>query len=515
MVRGVRKPPWLAQARMSGLFAVAMSLVLCAGAAAASSRRLHSIHPQRTQVISHSLRRREIAEHKRQNARWLRLTDSRKRSHAATDVPSNTPFQRGDVFMLGPGGVYEYSPVGTPVPNFSLDVGRLRQVIPASGATAECFDPSGKYLILPGAGLFDDLGNMLPSEWSTVSHAARCVADGLGHVYLSSGSGPDGNTGPWIVTEYNTAGNFIQSLNLSVRGFGPLAIDLGPDECTMYYTGWNLFSGISRFNVCTNTPVSTSHEQVLWDDLRVLPNSQVLAISDGSAGLYDPAGNPLKQWGASVFALDAGALRTVSLDPDGHSFWTGGLFVTQVAFDSTQASEQWAPTYNPLNSWPFGSYSPFIAVYGPPLLGGADLGSTVVSNAAGAAEAFATRVGYSGQLSRLHLWVDSSSTATQAVVGLYSNQNGHPGALLERATITNVMPGSWNYVDLPSMPVAAGQKYWIAALAPDGGGTLSLRDAGAGGTSQTAARPHLTTLPAHWSGAADAAAAGPLSAYGS
>lgn len=133
---------------------------------------------------------------------------------------------------------------------------------------------------------------------------------------------------------------------------------------------------------------------------------------------------------------------------------------------------------------------------------------------AGTAEAFATQVGYSGQLSRLHLWVGSSSTASMVVMGIYTDQNDHPGPLQTHGTITHLRPGSWNYVDVPSMRVTKGQRYWIAVLAPSAGGRVSLRDRTGGGASQTSAQHNLSALPAQWSRAARGGSSSPLSAYG-
>src|SRR3954447_9856365 len=83
-----------------------------------------------------------------------------------------TPFQRGDVFVLGTAGVKEYSPSGA-----------LRQTMAGTAnATAICVDPSGRHLILPGAGLFDRSGQSVASRWASVTNRARCVADGFGHV---------------------------------------------------------------------------------------------------------------------------------------------------------------------------------------------------------------------------------------------------------------------------------------------------------------------------------------------
>ena len=109
----------------------------------------------------------------------------------------------------------------------------------------------------------------------------------------------------------------------------------------------------------------------------------------------------------------------------------------------------------------------------------------------------------------------ASSTASNAVVGIYSDRNGHPGELMKQGTITNVRPGSWNYVDLTSTPVSPGRRYWIAILGPSGGGTLRFRHAIGAARSEASARFNLTALPGHWSRAARRPGAGPLSAYGS
>jgi hypothetical protein len=300
-------------------------------------------------------------------------------------------------------------------------------------------------------------------------------------------------------------------MDISVNGFGPLAIDLAPDECTLYYTGWNLLSGISQFNVCTNTPESTSSDQVLFDDLRVLPNWQILTIGDGSATLRDPSGTVLRSWGPSTFTFNS--LRTVSLNPDAMSFWTGGEVVSQVDLNSGQLLEEWASTVDSTTS-AFSNYSPFIAVYGPPLFGNADVSPTVDSNSTGTAEAFPTFARYSGQISALHLYVDSSTTASQVVVGIYSDRYGQPGTLQDQATISNLRTGSWNYVDVPSTSVTAGRLYWIAVLQASGGGTVAFRDRRFAGLASVSARHDLSALPTRWRGGRWTLS-GLLSAYGS
>ncbi len=404
-------------------------------------------------------------------------------------------FQRGDVFLTGTGSVQEYSPTG-----------HLQRTVPGtSGATSLCFDPSGQHLVLPGVGLFDRQGNPLPSHWASAMPVYKdCVADGFGHVYtgITVGSG-------YAIAQYDLEGDLIQTFAVATPtdpGGQVLAIDLAPDECTMYYEP--VFGGeVGRFDVCTNTQEAAfpAGWPSVFDDLRVLPNWQVAATFDTSGHLFDTSGQPIVDYLSPPppFA----DLRTMSLDPDGASLWICCSNGSVLRFDIN--------TGTLLTQWAGIGYSP-IAVYGPPLLGNSNVAPNVDSNSAGTAEAFLTRVGSSGRLSRLHVYVDSSSTATQAIVGVYSNRFGRPGVLQAQGTITNLMPGSWNYVDLPSTSVTAGQLYWIAVLGPSGGGMVSFRDGRVDGLAEKTAQHHLTALPAQWSSdLRDIRLSGAMSGYGS
>jgi hypothetical protein len=350
------------------------------------------------------------------------------------------------------------------------------------------------------------------------------VADGFGNVYVA--------TAPSLVetiTKYDIRGTLLQTFNpTSIPGVGPFSIDLAPDECTAYYGNWpggpvdGVFEGLGRFNVCTNSQgpfVGTS----FVDDLRVLPDWRILTTDDPAASLLDASGRGIRSYypGGALFTNND-SLRTVSLDSDGKSFW---VCCTSVNADVPRVDKIFRFDIDSgqlLAAWPAPAFAS-AAAYAPPLLGNANVKSTVDSNTAGTAEAFSTRAGYSGQMTRLHLWVDSSSTASTAIVGVYSNRAGRPGALLTQGTITNPRAGSWNYVDLPSTSVTEGQRYWIAVLAPRGGGVLSFRDARgrhrrlnlALRASETSARHNLSALPAQWPGAASSRSAAPLSAYGS
>jgi hypothetical protein len=382
----------------------------------------------------------------------------------------------------------------------------LKGTVASASSAPLCFDPNAKHLVAPGVGLFDSWGSLLPSNWSSVAPPlGECAVDGSKHVYIG---GPAST-----IRKFDLTGNLLNSYIVAATDSAPTAnLDLAADECTIYYHGDPGMSGINRFNVCTNTqePVFTRFGALL-DQLRIRPNGQVVQVEDSAYFLFDPSGNLIPH--AGNFGQIANALRVLSLDPDGTSFWIANLTnfgsspnIARVDIASGQTLTQW-----PAPDQPHGASG--LAAYSPPLLGNADIEKNVDSTSAGTAEAFPTRVSYSGQMTSLNLYVDSGSTASEVVLGIYSDKNGSPGNLRDHATITNVAAGSRNYVPIPSMSVTSGQRLWIAVLGPSGTGRIRFRDALDGTGSETSAQHGLTALPAKWS-TGNTWATVKLSAYG-
>lgn len=156
-----------------------------------------------------------------------------------------------------------------------------------------------------------------------------------------------------------------------------------------------------------------------------------------------------------------------------------------------------------------------VATSSPPkrLLGEQALGSVSDSLASGTAAAFQTTASVAGLITSLPVYVDSGSTSTNLVAGLYADSNGRPGARLATGTLSSPKAGSWNTVLLPATKVTAGTKYWVAILSTSG--TLKFRDR-VGTTAQpseTSLRTSLTALPSTWA-TGTVSANGPLSGYG-
>jgi hypothetical protein len=240
-------------------------------------------------------------------------------------------FQRGDVFLTGGGGVGEYTPAGQLV----------QTVAGTSGASGLCFDPSGAHLILPGVGLFDDSGNLLPSHWARDPHGGHCVVDQSGNVYVSDPYVPPASSATF--TKYDLLGNALQTFTVTpLAGRQSLGIDLAPDQCTMYFGEWNGNDGTAgRFNVCTNTqePWPTSFTAI--DDLRVLPDGHVLITDDPAGVLLDASGQVVHTYKAYLDSGVGNSLRYMSLDPDGTSFWMSGNGVVRYDINTGKLLSTW------------------------------------------------------------------------------------------------------------------------------------------------------------------------------
>jgi len=101
-------------------------------------------------------------------------------------------------------------------------------------------------------------------------------------------------------------------------------------------------------------------------------------------------------------------------------------------------------------------------------------------------------------VSRISVYVDVGNTVPSMVVGIYSDDNGHPGTLLAKGTRTGLTALGWNDVTVPRTPLQSGQDYWIAVLGL-GDGDLRFRDGvGFSCRSEVSRSTSLTTLPATW-----------------
>lgn len=383
-----------------------------------------------------------------------------------------------------------------------------------------CITPSGKHFITPGVGMWTSAGASVASSWGSVA-AGSCVADGSGNVIV----GRKLSHSNYTLTKYTLKGKSPQTFAIAplMSTFG-FAIDLAPDECTVYYEAMNSFgtNNLGRFDVCTGTQLP--NQPGAWaNDLQVLDDWRVLSQDDPYAVRHDPTGAQPSQFyppGNQTLAL-----RSLALAADQKSFWSccstdkSPSEIYRFDLDSGAMLAHWTPGAVPAASATpqrGDVLHPGLNVYAPPLVGSADIASTTDTNPAGTAQAFRNQSAHGGPLSKLNLYLDATSTASSVKVGIYSEVSSKPGALLAQATISSPRAGSWNAVDVSSAGVslAAGTRYWIAVLAPAGAGSVQFRAVNGGGRSETSAQTTLTALPATWTTGAVWTTA-PVSAFGS
>jgi chitodextrinase len=135
---------------------------------------------------------------------------------------------------------------------------------------------------------------------------------------------------------------------------------------------------------------------------------------------------------------------------------------------------------------------------GPMLLGDQTVESSADSNSSGEAEAFSYTAVATGTAGTASFYVNSGSAATSLKVGIYSNNNGHPGTLLTSGTLASPKAAAWNLVSLsPGASLSSGTTYWIGFLGT--GGSLNYKDQSAGFCSESYATAGQTNLPTTWS----------------
>jgi hypothetical protein len=130
------------------------------------------------------------------------------------------------------------------------------------------------------------------------------------------------------------------------------------------------------------------------------------------------------------------------------------------------------------------------------LLGDTRVESSLDKNPGGTAEAFPVQAATTGQVNSLSVYLDRSNAASTVSVGVYSNSNGHPQALLSSGVIPNTVAGQWNSVVMSPLSVTRGTTYWLALLGVNG--AVQFRDRNGRCQSEVAGQTHLSSLPASW-----------------
>ncbi len=240
---------------------------------------------------------------------------------SSTSCTSSNGFPSGDVFVsVGDGLVQERHPDGTLVR--TLDTGKGA----GSFTTGLALDAGGNLYVTDfGANdvsKFDGNGTLVGSFGSGYNSSPESI------VFDSSGNGYVGQAdGSHQVLKFSPTGASLGSFSPTPEDRGTDWIDLGPDQCTLYYTSEG--PTVKRFNVCTNTQLSDFATELPANAFAVkaLPGDGLL-VADSTAILrLDGSGAIVQQYGP----IESGAWFSLALNPGGTSFWAGNSVTGDVA----------------------------------------------------------------------------------------------------------------------------------------------------------------------------------------
>jgi uncharacterized protein (TIGR03437 family) len=224
-------------------------------------------------------------------------------------------FQRGDVFVsLGDGTVRRYSQV----------TGALLQTLDtATGSfvTGSAFDRNSNFYVTAFASRtvikFDSNGTRLGEFGSGYNGRPESVIfDADGNAYVGTVDGDND------VRKFTAAGAPVEQYDVTVERRGTDWIELAADKCTLYYTSEG--SVIKRYNICSKTQLADFVSALPYSAayaLRLLPSGGLIVADSNEILRLDASGAIVQRYDApgedSWFAIN--------LDPDGTSFWSGGI----------------------------------------------------------------------------------------------------------------------------------------------------------------------------------------------
>jgi galactose oxidase-like protein/Big-like domain-containing protein len=400
--------------------------------------------------------------------------------------------------------------------SFTAGSGQLTVQAPANGNTA----PPGYYMlfILNGSGVPSVASFVrFPAPWEDLqpptAPTGLTATAGTGSIALSWTAATD-NIG---VTKYDIHRS-------TTSGFTPSASNQIGTSTTTSYTDTAVSSGTYYYLVKAEDaagnvgPASNQASATITISDTTPPTVSITAPANGAtvsgtsvsvtANASDNigvAGVQFKLDGANLGAEDTASPYAITWDTTATSNGTHTL--TAVARDGAGNTT----TSSAVNVTVSNSTTKV-------LLGDQAIESMTDYNDAGLAEASQGTAIASGTLSKLSVYIDGSNLSTQVLVGVYTDNAGHPGTLLSTGTLNAPAAGLWNTVNMTAASLTTGTTYWIALLSPVGAGQVKFRDrtgvSSSNPKTEASSSKTLTALPATWASGA-VYTDGPFSAYGS
>jgi hypothetical protein len=229
-------------------------------------------------------------------------------------------FQPGNVLAgVGAGKIKRFSSTGTLLQ--TLDSGTT-----SNETTGMCFDAStnlfGTLFSISQVAKYDNSGTLVTSTFGSGYDLdpESCIIDATGNAFVGQADGTH------QVKKFDSFGTLITNFSPAGENRGTDWIDLAADQCTLFYTSEG--PSVKRFNVCTNTQLTdfaTGLPGSRCFALRIRPNQELLVACTSTVNRLSSAGAVLQSYPASAFTPADSFLFALNLDPDGTTFWTGGI----------------------------------------------------------------------------------------------------------------------------------------------------------------------------------------------
>ena len=197
-------------------------------------------------------------------------------------------------------------------------------------ATGLCRAPNGDVLstrfgVSQGVVLMSAAGAVRDGDFGGfIGSDESCAFDQQGNVWVGEAASSGETTAPlrYIAAD----GRLLETLQLPVGERGTDWIELDANQCTLYYTSED--SDVRRFDVCTEQVMphfATGLEAPCYA-LRQLPNREIMVTCRNRIYRYDENGVFVREYTKeSLGETDINGLYAIHLDPDGQTFWSGGV----------------------------------------------------------------------------------------------------------------------------------------------------------------------------------------------
>ncbi len=213
-------------------------------------------------------------------------------------------------------------------------------VVPVTGTnintTGMAFDKTGNLYVTmfdsQAVAVFNNTGAFVGMFGSGYNSDPESISiDASGNVYVGQADGSH------LILKFSSTGAQLASFLVATERRGSDWVDLGSDQCTMYYTSEG--THVKEFNVCTSQQLSDLDSTALSGFAayahRLLPNGDTLVADSSLIVRLDDTGTIIQTYSVT----NQNTFFALNLDPDGKSFWsadlgTGNVFKFDIASGS-------------------------------------------------------------------------------------------------------------------------------------------------------------------------------------